>query len=77
MDERAAHRAYEAGQDYAVNGANTENCHFSLFGSTEAAAAWARGRDDMRAALEESPDDSYWNDFYNEADYRYEQEGDR
>lgn len=41
---------YQMGRDYAINGANEENCHFLLFGSAEMTKAWERGRDE--AALE-------------------------
>lgn len=35
--------AYRAGQDYAKNGATTENCHFRFFGSKELMQAWEHG----------------------------------
>ncbi len=36
--------AYLAGFDCAINGANTNNCHFSLFARTELTRAWERGK---------------------------------
>lgn len=36
-------QAYQAGRDYAINGANTNNCHFSIFMSGENTAEWERG----------------------------------
>ena len=36
-------RAERLGYDSAVNGANTVNCHFSLFNSPTMTAAWERG----------------------------------
>lgn len=36
--------AYEAGWDCEINGANTENCHFSLFSSPEMTKAWEHGK---------------------------------
>lgn len=44
--------SYEAGQDYAANGANEENCHFSFFATKEMKEDWERGRDDMILALQ-------------------------
>jgi len=40
---------YKMGRDYAVNGANEENCNFLLFGSPEKTKAWERGRDEARS----------------------------
>lgn len=37
--------AFKQGQDYAKNGANTTNCHFSIFASPTLLKAWERGRD--------------------------------
>lgn len=39
--------AREMGRDYARNGANTTNCHFSLFCTREHTEAWERGRDEV------------------------------
>lgn len=35
--------AEEMGYDSVVNGANTTNCHFSLFASKELTTAWEKG----------------------------------
>jgi hypothetical protein len=42
---RAEDEAYKAGMDCAVNGENTENCHFSLFGTPELRRAWEMGKE--------------------------------
>ena len=39
--------AYEMGKDYALNGANTTNCHFSIFSNPKNTKSWERGRDDI------------------------------
>ena len=36
------------GYDCEMNGANTTNCHFSLFGSPERTKAWERGKEAAR-----------------------------
>ena len=36
--------AYNAGLDCALNGANTTNCHFTLFATKELTKAWERGK---------------------------------
>ena len=41
QDEKAAR---DAGRDCALNGANTTNCHFSLFSSPELTRAWEEGK---------------------------------
>ena len=46
---------YEAGQDYAINGANEENCHFSHFATPEGKREWERGRDETRKTLKLTP----------------------
>ena len=38
---------YEAGKDYAKNGANTVNCNFAIFSSPESTKAWEAGRDSI------------------------------
>jgi hypothetical protein len=38
--------AYDAGVDCAKNGANTTNCHFTIFATPELTAAWERGKTD-------------------------------
>lgn len=43
--------AYEAGIDYAKNGANENNCNFSLFSSKEKTKAWEQGVDDFRGTV--------------------------
>ena len=35
--------AYEQGFDSGLNGANTTNCHFTLFSSPDKTRAWERG----------------------------------
>jgi hypothetical protein len=35
--------AYNAGYDASVYGANTTNCHFSIFSTHEKMKAWERG----------------------------------
>lgn len=40
--------AYEQGYDCGLNGADTTNCHFSIFSSKENSKAWVRGH---KAAL--------------------------
>ncbi len=36
--------AYKQGYDYGVNGANTTNCHFSIFSSKANTKEWERGK---------------------------------
>jgi DnaJ-class molecular chaperone len=36
--------AYEMGFDCGVNGANTRNCHFSIFSEPRFTAAWENGK---------------------------------
>lgn len=36
--------AYKQGYDCGVNGANTTNCHFSIFSSKENTREWERGK---------------------------------
>ncbi len=36
---------FDAGYDYAKNGADEDNCHFIWFGSVTSLAEWERGRD--------------------------------
>ncbi len=36
--------AFNAGYDYGLRGANTTNCHFSLFATKELTAAWEAGK---------------------------------
>ena len=45
VPEKTLDDCYQAGRDYALNGANTDNCHFSLFSSPENTAEWERGRE--------------------------------
>jgi len=35
---------FKAGYDAEMNGANTTNCHFSLFSNPQFAAAWENGK---------------------------------
>lgn len=41
--KRSKEYAYKMGKDCAKNGANTTNCHFSIFSSKENTEAWDRG----------------------------------
>lgn len=44
--------AYRRGYNCGLNGANTENCHFSIFSSLEKMKEWERGKADAeREAL--------------------------
>ena len=36
--------AFKAGYDCAVHGANTSNCHLSLFATPELTKEWERGK---------------------------------
>ena len=36
--------AYNFGRDYALNGANKINCHFSIFLSPETTKSWELGK---------------------------------
>lgn len=40
------HEAYQMGRDCAERGADTTNCHFSIFNSREKTEAWERGKRD-------------------------------
>ena len=42
--KRSKEYAYKMGKDCAKNGANTTNCHFSIFSSKENTEAWERGK---------------------------------
>ena len=48
---KAAMTPYQAGYDCGKNGANTKNCHFTLFSSPDKMAEWERGK----RAAEASP----------------------
>ena len=41
--ERSEDYAYKMGFDSSINGANTINCHFSIFSSPENMEAWEDG----------------------------------
>lgn len=41
---RTETEAYQMGRDCALNGANTTNCHFTLFATPHLTAAWERGK---------------------------------
>jgi len=43
---RNTEHAYKMGMDCAINGANDENCHFSVFSTPENTKAWERGKID-------------------------------
>lgn len=40
--------AYKLGKDYALNGANTTNCNFTVFASEQLKTAWEAGRDESK-----------------------------
>lgn len=44
--KRSKDYAYKMGKDCAKNGANTTNCHFSIFSSRENTEAWERGKNE-------------------------------
>jgi len=41
--ERSKDYAYKIGFDSSINGANTTNCHFSIFSSPKNTKAWEEG----------------------------------
>lgn len=41
---RSEEEAYKAGIDCGLNGATTQNCHFSLFATPELMKAWEMGK---------------------------------
>ena len=45
--KRSKDYAYKMGKDCAKNGANTTNCHFSIFSSKENAEEWERGKNEQ------------------------------
>ena len=44
--KRSEEYAFKMGKDCAKNGANTTNCHFSIFSSRENTEAWERGKNE-------------------------------
>lgn len=36
--------AYKMGKDCSLNGANTKNCHFSIFATRKNTTAWEQGK---------------------------------
>ncbi len=44
--KKTKQQAYDAGRDCAKNGANTTNCHFTLFATHELTKEWQRGYDE-------------------------------
>ena len=44
--EMTEEKAKSFGKDYAINGANETNCHFSIFSTPEFTRAWEKGRDE-------------------------------
>ena len=42
-------QAFKAGRDCAEKGANTTNCHFTLFANSELTKEWQRGYDEAKA----------------------------
>ena len=51
MDTELQH-AYDMGVDYARNGADTKNCHFTLFATPAMMKQWEKGRDDEQSKRE-------------------------
>lgn len=47
-EQSARDLAYRMGRDAALNGANTKNCHFTLFATPEMTAGWERGNRDAK-----------------------------
>ena len=50
--------AYEMGVDKAVNGANSENCHVSIFATAENTRQWEKGVHDGLKKLANLPEQS-------------------
>lgn len=48
-----AKRSYKMGRDCAKHGANTTNCHFSLFQNKDCTTAWELGKEDESRKEEE------------------------
>jgi len=42
--------AYEKGRDYAINGANMDNCDFRIFTSDELKEAWENGKNSVSSS---------------------------
>ena len=40
--------AYKMGYDCEINGANTKNCHFTIFSKKEFTEAWENGKKQAR-----------------------------
>lgn len=51
IPRRSKSYAYRMGFDCAKNGANTKNCHFSIFASPEGKEEWEKGHKAGKAAL--------------------------
>ena len=45
--------AYQMGKDCGINGANTTNCHFSIFSTKEQTKLWELGKADGEKQREE------------------------
>lgn len=45
---------YKGGFDCAVNGATTDNCHFSYFSTPEKSARWEQGKEDGEDFMNEN-----------------------
>lgn len=52
MIKRLEH-AYKMGKDCAINGANTTNCHFSIFTTREITKKWEQGKRDGERELKQ------------------------
>ena len=48
---RTMQSAYELGFDCGTNGADEQNCHFSIFARPEYTKAWELGKSDAAAGL--------------------------
>jgi hypothetical protein len=42
---------YKMGKDAAINGANSKNCNFALFGTPEYKNAWEKGNKDGKSDI--------------------------
>ena len=47
---------FEAGKDCAINGANTTNCHFSIFSTPERTRQWEAGKEHGLRLKQDAPE---------------------
>lgn len=52
--------AYKMGKDCALNGANTTNCHFTIFSTWQKTIAWEQGQSAGEAS--KNDEQEYWHD---------------